>query len=49
MPSATPWPTVVPPSPVPEFATAAPTYPILIRGEPRYMRDIVTPSVMVER
>jgi hypothetical protein len=48
-PTATPWPTVVPPSPVPEFATAAPTYPILIRGEPRYMRDIVTPSVMVER
>jgi hypothetical protein len=49
MPSATPWPTIVPPSPVPEFATAAPTYPILIRGEPRYMRDVVTPSVMVER
>jgi|GEM_PF-4280519 len=51
MPSATPPPTIAAPTPVPEFATATvqPTYPILIRGEPRYMRDIVTPSVMAER
>jgi hypothetical protein len=44
MPTATPPPPVIPPSPVPEFPTLTPTYPILIRGEPRYMRDIVTPS-----
>jgi hypothetical protein len=46
MPSTTPPPPVIPPTGVPEFATAtaAPTYPILIRGKPRYMRDIVTPS-----
>jgi hypothetical protein len=46
MPSTTPPPPVIPPTGVPEFATAtaAPTYPILIRGKPRYMPDIVTPS-----
>jgi len=48
MPSATPWPPVIPPTGVPAFptATAAPTYPTLIRGKPRYMPDIVTPSAM---
>jgi hypothetical protein len=46
MPTATPRPTIAAPTGVPEFAgdTVQPTYPILIRGEPRYMRDIVTPS-----
>ena len=46
MPSTTPPPPVIPPTGVPAFPTATvqPTYPILIRGKPRYMPDIVTPS-----